>query len=117
MLELMKRQITKGFVELHFLVPELRADEIKKVIACLGGVSTDDDAELIPLEKAFPAIHPGITLRGYRQRDGLSQVELAEKVGARQSHISEIESGRRPIGKQLAHKLAAVFHTSYKLFL
>lgn len=117
MLELMKRQITKGFVELHFLVPELRADEIKKVVGCLGGVSTNDDTERIPLEKAFPAMHPGTILRGYRQRDGLSQAELAKKIGARQNHISEIENGRRPIGKQLAQKLAGVFHTSYKVFL
>jgi len=113
----MKKQITKGFVEVRFLVPELRVEEIKKIVGCLGGVPTDDDAPGIPLEKAFPALHAGVTLRGYRQRDGLSQVELAEKLGVRQSNISEIESGKRPIGKRLACKLAAVFHTGYKVFL
>jgi plasmid maintenance system antidote protein VapI len=42
---------------------------------------------------------------------------LAEKIGARQNHISEIEQGKRAIGKVLAKSLAKVFNTNYKVFL
>lgn len=117
MLELMKKQTTKGFVELHFLVPKKKAEEIKKVVACLGGVEEEEENELVPFDEAFPAFHNGITLRGMRQRDGLSQGELADKIGAKQNHISEMESGKRTIGKAIAKKLAEVFNTSYKVFL
>lgn len=117
MLELTKKQTTKGFVELHFLVPIKKAAEIKKVLACLGGVEENEENELVPWQDAFPDFHNGITLRGFRQRDGLSQGELAEKIGAKQSHISEMEGGKRSIGKALAMKLSKVFDTSYKVFL
>jgi len=117
MLGLTKKQTTKGLVELHFLVPKKKADEIKKVVACLGGVEEGDEKELVPFEEAFPDFHQGVTLRGFRQRDRLSQGELAEKIGAKQNHISEMESGKRAIGKAIAKKLAEVFSTSYKVFL
>ncbi|MCX5850790.1 MAG: helix-turn-helix transcriptional regulator [Deltaproteobacteria bacterium] len=31
-----------------------------------------------------------------------SQKQLAEKIGVSQSHISEMEKGKRPIGKKMA---------------
>lgn len=117
MLELTKKPITKDFVELHFLVPKKKAEEIKKVIACLGGVEEGEENELVPFDEAFPAFHNGITLRGFREREGLSQGNLAKKIGAKQNHISEMESGKRAIGKAVAKKLAEVFNTSYKVFL
>ena len=117
MLELTKKQTTKSFVELHFLVPKKKAEEIKKVVACLGGVEEKEKNELVPWQDAFPDFHNGITLRGFRQRDGLSQGDLAEKIGAKQNHISEMESGKRAIGKSMAKKLSNVFNTSYKVFL
>jgi DNA-binding XRE family transcriptional regulator len=117
MLELTKKQTTKGFVELHFLVPKKKAEEIKKVVACLGGVEEAEENELVPFEDAFPEFHHGITLRGLRQRDGLTQGELAEKIGSQQNHISEMEKGKRAIGKAIAKKLGEVFNTSYRVFL
>lgn len=117
MLELTKKQTTKSFVELHFLVPKKKAEEIKKVIACLGGVEENEENELVPWQEAYPNFHNGVTLRGFRQRDGLSQGEVAEEIGAKQNHISEMESGKRTIGKAIAKKLAVLFNTSYKVFL
>lgn len=66
---------------------------------------------------SFPERHPGVVLRGLRNRDDLTQAELAKKTGMLQSHISEMENGSRSIGKTIAKKFAQVFKTDYKVFL
>lgn len=58
-----------------------------------------------------------VHLRGFRTRKGLTQLELATRLGIRQSQISEMERGKRSIGKIFAKKLANFFHTDYKCFL
>jgi DNA-binding XRE family transcriptional regulator len=58
-----------------------------------------------------------VHLRGFRIREGLTQLELAQRLGIRQSQISEMERGKRSIGKAFAKKLADFFHTDYKSFL
>jgi DNA-binding XRE family transcriptional regulator len=58
-----------------------------------------------------------VHLKGLRTREGLTQFALAEKLGIKQSQISEMETGKRSIGKAFAKKLAEFFHTNYKMFL
>lgn len=58
-----------------------------------------------------------VHLRGFRVRDGLTQLQLAQRLGIRQSQISEMERGKRSIGKAFAKKLADFFHTDYRSFL
>jgi DNA-binding XRE family transcriptional regulator len=62
---------------------------------------------------------PGALLQGYRLKAGFTQVELAQKLGAevQQAHISAMESGRRPISKKMALRLAKALNTDYKKFL
>lgn len=71
----------------------------------------------IPDEVVYPDTTPGIVIRGLRCRDGLTQQALAKLAGIPQRHISEMENGKRPIGKQNAHKLAAAFNTDPRMFL
>jgi DNA-binding XRE family transcriptional regulator len=59
----------------------------------------------------------GATLRGLRMREGLTQNELAQKVGIAQANISKMEHGKRLIGKAMAKKFASFFHTDYRIFL
>lgn len=59
----------------------------------------------------------GLVLKGCRSRDGMTQKDLAKELGIRQSHISEMENGKRPIGKVMAKRLAKVFKTDYRVFL
>jgi len=59
----------------------------------------------------------GAALRGLRLRDGLTQKELAEKVGIAQANLSKMEHGKRLIGKAAAKKFASFFHTDYRIFL
>lgn len=47
----------------------------------------------------------------------MTQAELSEAVGIQQNHISEMECGKRPIGKDVAKRLAAFFKTDYRIFL
>jgi plasmid maintenance system antidote protein VapI len=47
----------------------------------------------------------------------LTQKQLAEMIGARPTHISEMENGKRPIGKGMAKRLAKALRTEYKIFL
>lgn len=59
----------------------------------------------------------GLMLRGSRSKESITQKELAEQIGVSQHHISEMENGRRPIGKEMAKRFAAFFKTDYRIFL
>jgi ribosome-binding protein aMBF1 (putative translation factor) len=59
----------------------------------------------------------GLVLKGGRSKAGLTQKQLAEKIGIKTHHISEMEHGKRPIGKKMAHRLAEVLNVDYRVFL
>lgn len=59
----------------------------------------------------------GLAVRGARIRAEMTQKELADAIGAKPHHISEMEHGKRSIGKEMAHRLAKVFNVSYRIFL
>jgi len=59
----------------------------------------------------------GQILRGSRFKEDMTQKELAEAIGVSQHHISEMENGRRPIGKEMAKRIAEFFKVDYRLFL
>jgi DNA-binding XRE family transcriptional regulator len=60
---------------------------------------------------------PGKTLRLYRQRDGLTQKELADKLGIYTQHVCNMEKGSRTITVDMAKTLAELFDSDYKMFL
>ena len=53
-----------------------------------------------------------VALRGYRYREGLTQKQLARITGIPQRHISEMENGKRGVGKERAQKLAEALNVS-----
>lgn len=59
----------------------------------------------------------GMLVRGGRHKAGLTQKELAQKIGVLPHHISEMEHGKRPIGKKMAQKLGQIFNVDYRIFL
>jgi DNA-binding XRE family transcriptional regulator len=82
-------------------------------------VSLDADDELLEMtatdwyKKVAAEITPGEALRAYRDNAGLTQDALGAMVGGvPRQHISGMEKGRRPIGREMAKKLAAVLRTS-----
>jgi len=60
---------------------------------------------------------PASVLRGARGRAGLTQTRLSELTGIPQRHISEMERGKRPLGRETARKLAMALDLDYRLFL
>ena len=55
--------------------------------------------------------------RGGSRIRTLSQKALAHLVGVSQAHISEMEHGKRPIGKDMARRLAKALKVNYRVFL
>jgi Helix-turn-helix len=88
--------------------------ELRRYAATLGLTELQDS---IPWREAFPEFkgnEAGTLLSGYRHREGLTQVQLSEATGIPQRHISEMESGKRIIGKESAKKLGAALHCDYR---
>lgn len=59
----------------------------------------------------------GLMLKGCRSKANVTQNELAEALSISQHHISEMENGKRPIGKEMARRFAEFFKTDYRIFL
>lgn len=60
---------------------------------------------------------PGRTLAIYRERAGLTLVQLAEQVGTKYTNLSAMENNRRPIGFAMAKKLGKALNVEYTKFL
>jgi DNA-binding XRE family transcriptional regulator len=111
-------------INLNVVVPlpelDLVADTLKSVLALAGHrvrpINEEGD-EIYSAKEVFPEAHPGMTLRGFRTRDGLTQEELAERLGIKQARVSALESGGRPISIAMAKRLAKIFDITYKAFL
>jgi len=59
----------------------------------------------------------GIIIRGSRFKEGFTQKKLAELLGIKSHHVSEMEHGKRSIGKEMARRLGKVFRVDYRVFL
>jgi DNA-binding XRE family transcriptional regulator len=114
-LEPTKEQITKDFAEVcrRYQLPD---DKISKIQEAVSAILVAED-ESLPLEEVFPDLHQGSAIRGLRLREGLTQEQLASRLGVKRTNLSEMENGKRPIGKNMAKRLAQVLKTDYKIFL
>lgn len=59
----------------------------------------------------------GMVIRGSRFKEELTQKELAELLGCKPHHISEMEHGKRSVGREMAQRLGKVFKVDYRVFL
>jgi hypothetical protein len=101
--------------------PEKRG-QLEKAINRLGFsiVKAAGDEPALPWREALgvaPADEPGVSLRGARGKEGLTQAQLAAMSGIPQRHISEMENNKRPIGKETAKRLAIALNVDYRVFL
>ena len=110
---------------------KMKGDIPERVILFLEeeyGVSlrqTADDGEEVVnafetdwYKRTMAAMTPGKALRIYRENAGLTQAALGERMGGiPRQHISNMEKGKRPIGKENAKHLAAALHVDYRVFL
>lgn len=105
-------------VELRFMGPIANIARAIESLKPLGFVDTSDS---VPWREAYPELKdedlPGVCLRGSRYREGISQRKLSEMTGIPQRHISEMENGKRGIGKAMAKRLGKALNIGYKVFL
>lgn len=110
MLELTRTPRTDGTVALSVVVPAGRADAVARAIE-------EAARDSVPADAVFPESTPGSVLRGARGLREMTQAELAGRIGVRASHISDMERGRRPIGKAMARKLGEALDYPWKALL
>jgi len=105
-------------IELKFIGPVVNMTQAIETLKALG---FEDISDAVPWRDAYPEYSEeqliGKALSGARYREGLTQIQLAELIGIPQRHISEMENGKRPIGKEMAKRLGKVLNISYKVFL
>ncbi|NVM22378.1 MAG: helix-turn-helix transcriptional regulator [Desulfobacterales bacterium] len=59
---------------------------------------------------------PGDALAGARAKECLTQQELSKLAGIPQRHVSEMENGKRTIGKEREKILAKASNMGHKFF-
>ena len=79
-------------------------------------------ADTVPASAVFAEIEQkltkaGVLLKGFRVREGLSQVAFAKKIKVSQSNLSNMESGRRPIGKAVAKRIGKILKVDFRYFI
>ncbi|MBB71758.1 MAG: XRE family transcriptional regulator [Legionellales bacterium] len=57
------------------------------------------------------------SLSRYRLRENLNQQDFAEQINITQPELSKMETGKRPIGKTVAKRIAKAFGVNYQIFL
>lgn len=112
-----KKHHTKT-IELKFIGPIVNMARAIETLKPLGFLDTSDT---IPWREAYPECSEeqliGKALAGARYREGLTQIQLSDRTGIPQRHISEMENGKRPIGKEMAKRLGNALNINYKVFL
>jgi DNA-binding XRE family transcriptional regulator len=63
------------------------------------------------------SMKPGDYLRNFREAHGMTQKDLAEKIGVRVNYISDMETGQRPISRITAIKLGEIFNVQAGAFI
>ena len=116
MLEHTKKPHTK--VTLHFEGPIEKQKAAISALTALGfRAAVEDSAPWREHFQEFAENVAGTSLAGARHKEGLTQVQLSNLTGIPQRHISEMENGKRSIGKRNAKIFAKVLNTNYRLFL
>jgi len=85
-------------------------------------VSGKDSSDTVRIEdtdfyREMEVNRAGNLLEGARLKAGMSQKQLADAVGIRQTMVSEFENGRRRITKSMAKRFAAVLKLKPERFL
>ncbi len=112
----MLEHTNERLIDMHITGPIDKKTEALVALRALGYVEKP-----ISWRDAFPSEmrenEGGTVLKATRERKGFSQTMLSEKTGIPQPHLSEMERGKRPIGKKTAGLLANALKVDYRIFL
>lgn len=121
--DVMKRPTEKPF-EVRFKGSHSDVVKLRRMAKALKVADVTDweleEKELYDLEEVSPEAawnSGGVAIRGARGKEGLTQKQLAVLTGIAQHHLSEMENGKRTIGKETAKKLAKALNIDYRVFL
>jgi DNA-binding XRE family transcriptional regulator len=95
--------------------------EYGKGVRLVDNPETDD--ELVDVfqtdwyRRTKARLTPGKSLRIYRQNAKMTQPQLGKLIGQPKQYVSNMENDIRPISKNMAIKLAAIFKTSVARFI
>ena len=105
--------------KVSYSIPLSRREEVESFLE--KQCKDDDDSpaawETLAKERIEKYKKAGLVLRGMRYRENLSQKKLAEKSGVTQNEISNIENGKRTVGKKIAERLANILNFNYRLLI
>lgn len=107
-------------VTLFFEGPKEKEREAIIVLKTLGFMNAAKKTDSTSWRDAFPEFasnEPGTCLVAARHKNNLTQETLSEITGIPRRHISEMENGKRPIGKKTAKKISKVLEVDYRVFL
>lgn len=121
---LTKKHHTENMVEVRFRGPASSINKLRRTATTLKVADLSEqkleEKDFYPVEEVSPELswnRGGVCLRGGRGKEGLTQKRLAELTGIAQHHISEMENGKRTIGKETARKLAVALNVDYRVLL
>ena len=101
----------------RFIGPPDKIRAVRKFATSLGLTDIEDTTDYREAFPEFAGKERQVAFRAYRVREGLTQDQLAALTGIPRRHISDMENGRRPIGKENAKKLAQALAADYRMFL
>jgi ribosome-binding protein aMBF1 (putative translation factor) len=111
--ELTKKHHTESLIPLNLMVHPANVAAITRYVETL------EKSESVPWREVAGrrGIVAASILRGARSKAGITQTGLSELTGIPQRHISEMERGKRSLGKETAKKLATALDVDYRIFL
>lgn len=111
-----KKHLTDDVVTITLQVHRSHVSLVRRYVKTIE----EESSRKYTIEEVFPEYvgkDQQIALRAYRNRENLTQKQLSELTGISQHHISEMEHGKRTIGKELAKRLAKALNCDYQRFL
>jgi DNA-binding XRE family transcriptional regulator len=115
------RRVKEAYPGAFESLPKAKLKLVESAVLYASGLNGHIEAlsaeESLALKKEAigkPDLTPGDRITGYRAREDLTQTELAKLTGISQANISAMERGRRPIGLEVAKKLAKVLKCDYR---
>jgi DNA-binding XRE family transcriptional regulator len=84
---------------------------------------TEVDDELVDVfqtdwyRRTKERLTPGKNIRIYRHNSKMTQAQLGKLIGLPKQYVSNMENDIRPVSKNMAIKLAAIFKTSVARFI
>lgn len=64
-----------------------------------------------------PRLRVAKYLKGIRKREGLTQLQVCQKLKIQQANLSKMESGERPVPKNLIGKISKLYNIRKKMLM